>query len=171
MGLDFKLLNIISDSLRSDFLDELFVFFTKLGDKGLVWIIFALIYLSIPGKREIGKVMALALIIDLLVINLVFKPLFHRPRPFMLVDRDLLIPKLYDGSFPSGHAAASFAVTFVIFAMEKNLGIKISCLVVATLISLSRIYLYVHFPSDVLGGIAIGLLIGKIALEIYLAKN
>lgn len=107
--------------------------------------------------------MAVALIADLIICNVILKPIVARPRPYSINKTiKLLVPPLRDYSFPSGHTAASFAsVSALYFAGRKRLAV--GALVVSILIAFSRMYLYVHYPTDVLGGLIIGLLCGWIA--------
>lgn len=129
--------------------------------------------------------MALSLILSFVVCNLTLKPVIARPRPFEIYkDMTLLIKAPTDFSFPSGHSASSFAAAFAF--LMGNIKIKddkkylsnkkwvFALIFLATLIALSRLYLYVHFPSDVfvaiLLGIAFGYISAKIVDFIY-AKN
>lgn len=107
--------------------------------------------------------MAVALIADLIICNAILKPIVARPRPYSINKTiKLLVPPLRDYSFPSGHTAASFAsVSALYFAGRKRLAV--GALVVSILIAFSRMYLYVHYPTDVLGGLIIGLLCGWVA--------
>ena len=107
--------------------------------------------------------MAVALIADLIICNAILKPIVARPRPYSINKTiKLLVPSLRDYSFPSGHTAASFAsVSALYFAGRKRLAV--GALVVSILIAFSRMYLYVHYPTDVLGGLIIGLLCGWVA--------
>ena len=91
--------------------------------------------------------------------NLTIKPLVGRLRPFYIVhDIKLLIPEPYGYSFPSGHALSSFAASTVIFLNNKKLGLI--ALILAIMIAFSRLYLYVHYLSDVLVGALLGVMVG-----------
>ena len=107
-------------------------------------------------RKMISKIMAAALIMDLLICNIAVKNLAARTRPYDVnTSVQLLVAKLHDYSFPSGHTAASFAsVTALYLAGEKKLWKP--ALVLAVLIAFSRLYLYVHYPTDILGGIITG---------------
>ena len=111
-------------------------------------------------RKMISKIMAAALIMDLLICNVAVKNLVARTRPYDVnTSVQLLVAKLHDYSFPSGHTAASFAsVTALYLAGEKKLWKP--ALVLACLIAVSRLYLYVHYPTDVLGGMIFGILAG-----------
>lgn len=136
------------------------VFITRLGDAGIIWIVLSIVLLLIPKTRKSGAVMVAALVVDVLLCNIVLKNLVARTRPYDVnTGVHLLVAKLHDYSFPSGHTAASFAsVTALYLAGEKKLW-KFA-LVLACLIAISRLYLYVHYPTDVLGGILFGVISG-----------
>lgn len=158
-GVEIEILDFLQ-SIRTPWLDKLMIAITSLGNVGMLWIVMALILLIIPRTRKAGVCMAAALIIDLLITNCLLKNLVARTRPYDLVDHiELLIKKPRDYSFPSGHTAASFASVTTLFMCRKKLIGAISC-VIAVLIAFSRMYLYVHFPTDILGGIAVGVVSG-----------
>ena len=147
-------------TLHTPFLDKIMVFITRLGDAGIIWIVLSIVLLLIPKTRKSGAVMVVALVVDVLLCNIVLKNLVARTRPYDVnTGVHLLVAKLHDYSFPSGHTAASFAsVTALYLAGEKKLW-KFA-LVLACLIAISRLYLYVHYPTDVLGGILFGVISG-----------
>lgn len=142
------------------------VFFSWLGNSGMIWIILTIILLIIPKTRKRGIVMMLALLLDLLLCDGILKHLVSRTRPCDINTAiELLIARPTDYSFPSGHTAAAFAsVTALKLSGEKVLW-KVS-LVLAAIIAFSRLYLYVHFPTDVLGGLVVGLICGCLAYVI-----
>lgn len=147
-------------TLHTPFLDKIMVFITRLGDAGIIWIVLSIVLLLIPKTRKSGVVMVAVLVVDVLLCNIVLKNLVARTRPYDVnTGVHLLVAKLHDYSFPSGHTAASFAsVTALYLAGEKKLW-KFA-LVLACLIAISRLYLYVHYPTDVLGGILFGVISG-----------
>ena len=155
-------LNILDwfQTLHTPFLDKLMVFITSLGNAGIIWIVMTIVFLLIPKMRKTGAVMTAALIIDLLLCNVILKNLVARTRPYDVnTGVQLLVSRLHDYSFPSGHTAASFtAVVALSFAGEKRAWK--AALVLACLIAFSRMYLYVHYPTDVLGGILFGVISG-----------
>ena len=161
-------LNILDwfQTLHTPIMDKFMASVTKLGDAGMFWIILTLIFLIIPKMRKTGVIMAAALLTDLLICNVVLKNLVARTRPYDVnTTVELLVAKLRDYSFPSGHTAASFAsVTALYLAGEKRLWI--AAFVISCLIAVSRLYLYVHYPTDVLGGIIFGCLSGWIGYHI-----
>lgn len=159
MNIELSILDWIQ-TLHTPFLDKIMVFITRLGDAGIIWIVLSIVLLLIPKTRKSGAVMVVALVVDVLLCNIVLKNLVARTRPYDVnTGVHLLVAKLHDYSFPSGHTAASFAsVTALYLAGEKKLW-KFA-LVLACLIAISRLYLYVHYPTDVLGGILLGVISG-----------
>lgn len=159
MNIELSILDWIQ-TLHMPFLDKIMVFITRLGDAGIIWIMLSIVLLLIPKTRKSGAVMVAALVVDVLLCNIVLKNLVARTRPYDVnTGVHLLVAKLHDYSFPSGHTAASFAsVTALYLAGEKKLW-KFA-LVLACLIAISRLYLYVHYPTDVLGGILFGVISG-----------
>lgn len=156
--MDGQILLFIQDSIRNPVLTPITVFITRLGDAGIVWIIITLFLLFRRSTRKIGWMSAAALVIDLVICNLILKNQIARIRPYDVIDTlTPLVPKLSDYSFPSGHSAASFACAVVCFRnLPKKAGVPI--LILAVLISVSRLYVGVHYPTDVLGGIVIGII-------------
>ena len=160
-------------NLNSELFNKIMIFFTILGDNGMIWIAVALILFLNRKYRKIGVFSIVSLIICALAVNVILKPLIHRPRPFSeLVDITLLIKAPKDYSFPSGHTAASFVMVYIFFRHIKKYFIPV--LITGILIAFSRMYLTVHFPSDILVGLIIGLLSGyageKIADGFYRKK-
>lgn len=159
MDFEFMILDWIQ-TLRTPFGDVFMPFVSSLGNTGIVWIVLALILLIFPKTRRAGVFVALALIFDLLLCNILIKPLVARPRPFVVDPTiELLIPAPAEYSFPSGHTAVSFAAVTALFLDGKK-WLWIPALVLAVLIAFSRMYLYVHYPTDILGGILVGALAG-----------
>ena len=165
MNIELKILDWFQ-TLHTPVLDKFMTSVTKLGNAGIFWIILTVLFLLIPKMRKTGVVMAAALIIDLLLCNVLLKNLVARTRPYDVnIGIQLLVAKLRDYSFPSGHTAASFAsVTALYLSGERR--IWIIALVISCLIAVSRLYLYVHYPTDVLGGIIFGCLSGWIGYHI-----
>lgn len=165
MNIELKILDWFQ-TLHTPVLDKFMTSVTKLGNAGIFWIILTVLFLLIPKMRKTGVVMAAALIIDLLLCNVLLKNLVARTRPYDVnAGIQLLVAKLRDYSFPSGHTAASFAsATALYFAGEKKLWKP--ALVLACLIAVSRLYLYVHYPTDVLGGVVIGIIAGYLGYRL-----
>lgn len=170
MGIEIQILDWIQN-IRTPFLDMVVPFISQLGNAGIIWIVLAALMLLIPKTRRSGLILALALIADLILCNVILKNLIARTRPYNVNTAvNLLIAKPVDYSFPSGHTAASFAsVTALYLAGEKKLW-KLA-LIPAVLIAFTRMYLYVHYPTDILGGIAVGIVSGYIGFFIVRKKS
>lgn len=157
--LDFWILDLIQTHLRSDFLDTVMPLITMLGNGGAIWIGCSALLLLMPKTRRVGAVMAVSLVLEVLCCNVLLKPLVARIRPCDVNTAvQLLIAHPTDFSFPSGHTGASFAAASALFFSKNRLWIPST--IVATLIAFSRLYLYVHYPSDVLAGAMIGIMAG-----------
>lgn len=158
--LDQSLIFFVREHLTSPALDGIMLFFTTIGDGGLLWIAIGLGLLLFPKTRRIGLMLLIALFFTHLIGSVLLKNLFARPRPCVTFpDVPLLIPRPSAFSFPSGHASSSFAGAAVLFfAAGKKAGIP--ALAAASLIAFSRVYLFVHYPTDILAGALLGLLIG-----------
>ena len=160
-GFDLPILEWIAGNLQCKFLDAVMPIITLLGDAGIFWIAIAVVMLFIPKCRKAGISMGIALIMGLLVCNVTMKPLFARIRPYdyQLLhfgkEIKLLIEAQHDFSFPSGHTLASFEAATARAIHNKKMGIP--ALVLACLIAFSRLYLYVHYPTDVLFSVAMGI--------------
>ena len=143
------------EKLQNPLLDFILSRLTALGNGGILWIVTAVVLLFIPKTRRCGCALAVSLLLVFLLGNCLLKPLIARPRPFMLQEELLLlIPPPSDFSFPSGHTYSSIASAIVIGYYHPKWGIPAT--VLALLIAFSRLYLMVHFPTDILGGILLG---------------
>ncbi len=135
---------------------------TKLGNGGIFWIITAVVLLFFKKTRKTGVTMAIALILGLLLGNIFLKNVIARPRPFVVNPLiELIIEKPGEFSFPSGHTLSSFECAIAIFIKNKKWGI--AAIVLAAIIALSRLYLYVHYPTDIIAGILLGIAIAFLA--------
>ena len=160
MAWEFSFLYFLQ-SLRFPLLDTLMVALTKLGDDGLIWIGIGVLMLCFKKTRTCGVGILAALVLKTLVGNIILKNLFMRDRPCWIDPSvALLIKSPSSYSFPSGHTFDAFAASVTIFFHHRKIGI--AALVLAFLIALSRLYLFVHFPTDVLASMVLGTLIAWI---------
>lgn len=153
-------------SLHFPLLNYIMIFITSLGNGGLIWIVAAL-FLIFQNKNMLkreGFTIAVALIIFSVLGLLILKPIIARPRPFVAQGVDILIKEPMGFSFPSGHTGSSFAAASVIYFYNKKRGLL--ALILATLIAFSRMYLFVHYPSDIVGGLILGIISSRIAIKI-----
>ncbi len=151
----------VQNNLRNPVTDPIVSFFTHLGDSGALFIVLTVLLLLFPKTRKIGLATGLALLCSLLLTNGILKHLFHRVRPW--VDFPALIPLVHEGdplSFPSGHTSAAFAFALAFVRAGSKRWAKVAVVVLATLMALSRLYVGVHYPTDVLGGFVAGDLAG-----------
>ena len=161
--IDFYILDFIYNFFKCNFLDMFMPKITVLGNGGALWIATALIFLCFKKLRKTGIGISIALILGVIIGNLFLKNIFCRIRPFDIVQGvELLINAPKDYSFPSGHTLSSISSATVIFINNRKIGKYF--LVLAILIAFSRLYLYVHFPTDVLAGAVLGVLIAKFSV-------
>ncbi len=164
---DLPILEWIQTYLQCAFMDFIMPIITLFGDAGIFWIACAVILIFIPKYRKVGLSMGVALLLGVLICNVTMKPLVGRIRPYafqieklgktwndLLEGGKLLVETPHDYSFPSGHTIASFEASVVLMINDKRLGIP--ALILACLIAFSRLYLYVHYPTDVIASIILG---------------
>ena len=180
LQLDGAALLWIQENLRNAFLNPIVTFITHLGDEGYLWIALLLVLLFIPKTRKAGIIGAASLLMTFLLNNLVIKNLVGRIRPYEVIEGlTILIEKPGEFSFPSGHTANSMAVGVVLWMIsqkwEKIGDSKLYFpkaagwffLVLSILIGLSRLYVGVHYPTDVLGGAVIAIFDACVAFGVY----
>lgn len=160
--MEFEILYAINN-LHNPILDKIMIALTTLGDAGIFWIIIAIVLICIKKTRRCGILMLLSMITGLILGNGILKNIIARSRPCWIDPNiSLLIPNPEDFSFPSGHTLASFESAIMIFLHNKKWGAV--ALIIATLISFSRLYLFVHFPTDILGAIVLA---ATISISLY----
>lgn len=163
MNFEFLILDFIQEYIKNPVLDFVMPKITLLGNSGIIWIIAAIVMLCIPKYRKSGYALSAGLIVCLILGNLVLKPWIARVRPFDMVEGfKLLIAAPSDFSFPSGHTYSSVVGAAVLTMTDKRFGYV--AIPLAVIIAFSRLYLYVHYPTDILGGILLG---GIISVGLY----
>lgn len=163
LNLDGGFLLFLQESVRNPILDNLMIFITSLGNGGMIWIV-ATIVLLIPKKtRKAGIMSAVALLGSLIINNNIVKNIVQRPRPFVtFTDLQIIIPTPSEFSFPSGHTSSSFAAAAVFYRnLPKKIGLP--SVILAGLIGFSRLYVGVHYPTDVIAGVLMGILLSYLA--------
>jgi len=164
VSFDLPILEWIQANMQSGFMDTIMPLITLLGEDGIFWIAWSVLLMLFPKTRKTGLGMAFAMAFGLLLCNVTLKPLIERPRPydFQLAqfgkEITLLIEAQHDFSFPSGHTIACFEAATVLLKNSKKMGIP--AIIIAVLVAFSRMYLYVHYPTDVLVSIVLGTLLG-----------
>ncbi|MBW7572521.1 phosphatase PAP2 family protein [Caproiciproducens faecalis] len=155
--MDEFILIFIQNHFHNGFTDLFFPFITVLGNAGLIWVVSGLCLICTKKYRFYGVMLLAALVLTHTLGEGILKPLVARPRPFAVYSGyHLLIAAPRGYSFPSGHAGAAFAAAFVLGKANRRLGIPAFAL--AFLIAFSRVFLFVHYPSDILAGAILGVL-------------
>lgn len=153
--MEFAILNWIQEVFRSPFMDTIMKFITSLGYEGYLYYLMIIILLIPKKTRKFGLILGVAILFNWALANLTLKPLIARTRPYNVNTAiDIIIHKPSSYSFPSGHTAQAFTAAFAFYFSKSKLTIPM--FILAALIGFSRLYFYVHFPTDVLGGIVIG---------------
>ncbi len=166
--IDITIIEWIRETLVTDWLTPIFKGITFFGEYGIGWIVIALALLCFKRTRRIGWTVGLALIFGLLLGEVFLKNVIARPRPFTLwPEMTLLIPEPHGFSCPSGHTTSSFAAATSLFLYNKKWGA--GALTLAALVGFSRMYFTVHYLTDVLFGIVLGVACAMMAY--YLMKR
>ena len=173
VSFDLPILDWIQANLQSPLMDTIWPIVTVFGDAGIFWMAWATLLLFIPKYRRTGLGMWFALAMGLLICNITLKPLVGRIRPYdfqinelgktwtdLLAGGELLVELPHDFSFPSGHTIASFEAATVLLLNSPAMGIPAMILAIA--IAFSRMYLYVHYPTDVIFSVFAGILFAVI---------
>lgn len=160
-ALDEAILLFVQSNLRTPALTLVMRLFSRIGDAGIGWIALGILLLIFARTRRRGAVMLGALCTEYVLCDLVIKKLVLRPRPYLVIQQlELLVAQESSTSFPSGHSASSFACAYMLTRLFGKKGAW--AYLPATLIALSRIYVGVHYPSDVAAGVLFGTLVGVV---------
>ena len=164
--MDFQILYFLN-GWHNPILDKIMIGFTMLGEVGAFWIALAIVLLFFKKTRKCGLLMLISMFIGIIIGNGALKHLVQRSRPCWIDQSiDLLVKNPKDYSFPSGHTLASFEAAVTIFLHNKKWGI--AAILLAICIGISRMYLFVHFPTDVLAGAVLGTII---AITVYVVAD
>lgn len=156
----------VAQHLRLEWLNPVMIIVSLVGNAGLIWFLFALVMLCRSKYRRGGMVLVCALVVGFLLGNIFLKNLVMRPRPcweFPEVAMLVAVPRDY--SFPSGHTLAAFTAASVIFCVNRKAGV--AAFLFAVLMGFSRLYLFVHYTTDILAGAALGCLVGFLTVFIF----
>ncbi|MBD3948252.1 phosphatase PAP2 family protein [Tuanshanicoccus lijuaniae] len=160
------LMDWIQQQMQFPLLKSVLLFFTKIGDYGIVWIALAVFLVLFKRTRKLGITVSITLLLMLIVNNGILKNVIERVRPCQIhaqINQIIECPTSF--SFPSGHSSSSFAVLGVfLFTQSVKAHWKWLVFVVAFLIAFSRVYLYVHFPSDIVAGASVGIVLAWVAV-------
>lgn len=165
-NIDINILYFIQNNIQNKFLNPIMIFLTSLGNLGFIWIAISILLIISKKYRKIGLLTLAVLIVNTLLGEGLLKYIIERSRPFATYESlHIMIPKPSSYSMPSGHTSASFAAAFMLAYYFKNIRVYIYSL--ASLIAFSRLYLLVHYPSDVLTGALLGYLSFLIVIKSY----
>ena len=166
-NIDLGIMMFVQENLRSEIGNAIMKFITHLGDGGWLWIAIGVALLLFKKTIVAGFSVLISLAINALFTNITLKDLIARPRPFVV--NDAIVP-LVGGvspyrSFPSGHSGGSFAAMLALSKwVPKKIGIP--AIILAAMVALSRLYVGVHYPTDILGGFVVGLVCSFAAYRI-----
>lgn len=163
---DYTVMNFIQEHFHTAFTDSIFPILTYLGESGFIWIVLSIIFLINPKTRKCGLICIGAMVMCFLFGEVFLKNVICRVRPCnQFPDVPLLITRPDSFSFPSGHSGSSFAAATAIFLCHKRIGI--CALILAFLIAFSRVFLFVHYPTDIIAGAILGILFALLSFWLY----
>lgn len=154
----------IREHLTNPFLDTVMPYITSLARHGEFWILLALILICFKKTRKAGVAMGIAMALGFLIGNIGLKNIIARTRPYDMVEVEVLVKHLSDFSFPSGHTLVSFNAAIALHHYHRRWGV--AALVLASVIALSRLYLFVHYPTDVLAGLLLAIGIALVSCRL-----
>ncbi|WP_251178820.1 phosphatase PAP2 family protein [Adlercreutzia agrestimuris] len=162
-------------TIHTPALDSFVAAFTWMGNVGQLWIVLGIVLVCIPHTRRLGAAVLIAFGLGTLITSGIIKPLLMRPRPCDINPAiQLIVDRPFGSSFPSGHTTSAFASAFALFFMKNPRAPKALIIVVfilAAFMAFTRLYCYVHYPTDVLAGILVGLFSGFLSAKILSAYN
>lgn len=165
---DASVLLWVQENLRTAFGDLIIPLWSRLGNAGLIWIAAALVLLCFRKTRRAGALALGGLLLDFLAINCVLKNLVARPRPWLTVEGlNTILYSSDPNSFPSGHTGAAFAFAVAAYRELPARWARFAAVAAAVCMGWSRIYVAVHYPSDVIAGAIVGGLCGWLAAWLY----
>ena len=171
--LELPVLFWIREHLTCPLLDWLMPQLSSLSAHGEIWIVLAVVLMCIPKTRRAGFTMGVALLMGYLIGNMGLKNIIGRVRPYDVVDVPLLVERLHDFAFPSGHTLASVGAATALTLHYRRFGAV--ALTLAAVIGFSRLYLFVHYPTDVAAGALLGVAMAFLARwmvdTVYEKKN
>lgn len=170
-NLDQNIVQYTYNHLRTPLLDNIMSFITYIGDGFIVWIVICLLLLISEKYRKVGIIASIVLLTNTILGEVVLKNLIGRVRPYEALNFKIIIKELTSYSMPSGHALSSFSMAFVIVFLIKDWRIYVPVLILAIAITLSRVYLSVHYPTDVLLSVLIAYIVSVIVLKITRHKG
>ena len=157
----------IQNNLRTPFLNGFATVLGMLGELGILWIVLTLILMAMKKTRRLGVFCGISILLTFITVTLIVKPIVNRPRPYAVFDYLTTVGIVpHDSSFPSGHASNAFACAWVLFRKDRG-RLGIPALIVAILISLSRVFCGIHYPSDVLCGALIGIIMSEVSIRAF----
>ncbi len=163
---DFNLVLWVQECIRSPFLSAFFIPFTTIGNAGILFIVIGALMLLFKKTRLSGAILLTSLTISFILNDLIIKNIVQRPRPYDTFSQIIpLVPPPGKYSFPSGHTAAAFSSMITLFFTQKKYAI--TGLIIALLMGFSRIYVGVHYPTDVLFGAILGTTVAVVTAIIF----
>ena len=161
-SIDTSILFFVQNNVRNDILTPIMVFFSLITKMGAVWLALGVVLLFFKKHRKLGFMIIFCIAVTWIIGDEILKPIIARPRPYNLLEGLIALDHENSFSFPSGHSSSSFAAATVMARMRGKKGALI--FIPATIVALSRIYVAVHNPSDVLAGILLGVIVSLLVM-------